>query len=166
MRWLKLGALLAACTAAGCQSQGGLRLSDEETAVQPEQAVEAGGMPGRQVAWGGLLVSTDNLRDRTRLEILSFPLDEAGRPGVDETPGGRFVADYFAFLDPLDYKPGRQLTVRGTLGGMRRGEVGETPYLYPVVEAVEVTLWPESSVDGGGFWPPQLHIGIGVYGGF
>lgn len=166
MRWLNLGIIFQAVVmAVGCQSGGGLRLGDEETAVQPNQVAEAGGFLGRQVAWGGMLVSADNLRDRTRLEILSFPLDGEGRPQVDEAPGGRFQADYFGFLDPIDYAPGRRLTVRGTLGPMRHGKVGESPYDYPVVEAVEVTLWPEKSSDGG-LWPPQLHIGIGVYGGF
>lgn len=149
---------------AGCQSSGGLRLGADEVAVTPQEAVAAGGMPGAQVAWGGIVLDVQNLRDRTRLEVQSFPLDSDGYPDAGASAGGRFIADYFGFLDPLDHAPGRRVTVRGTLNRLREGKVGEASYEYPVVETVEVKLWPEHG--GGTLWPPQLHIGIGVYGGF
>ena len=162
----RMGPLLAALlVAAGCQSTGGgLRLGAEEVAVMPRAAVEAGGLPGRQVAWGGIIVDAKNLADRTRLEVLAFPLDADGYPDEGESPGGRFIADFFGFLDPVDHAPGRRVTIRGTIGRIESGRVGEASYDFPVVETVEVKLWPQTG--DGSLWPPQLHIGIGVYGGF
>lgn len=152
--------------AAGCQRADALRVTPAETDVQPRQVSQAGGdsFRGRPVAWGGSIISVENLSDRTRLQLLAFPLDRDGVPGTGSDPTGRFVAEVPGFLDPADYAPGRSVTVRGLLGGIYRGKVGEADYDFPVVEAGETRLWPRSGDVYG--WPPQLHIGIGVYGGF
>ena len=152
---------------AGCQRPDALRTTPAETDVQPRQVSQAGGgtFRGRPVAWGGSLIAVENLSDRTRLELLAFPLDRDGAPRTGSDPTGRFVAEFQGFLDPADYAPGRSVTVRGVLAGIYRGKVGEADYDFPVVEAGEARLWPRSG-DGYGAWPPQLHIGIGVYGGF
>jgi len=162
-----LTAILLGMVISGCQPRpDALRLAPAETEIQPRQVVESAAYDGRQVAWGGIVVESRNLVDRTRIELLAFPLDNDGHPKVNASPTGRFLADYFGFLDPVDYGAGRRITVRGTLHGTQSGKVGEAAYTYPLVEAVEMKLWPDSSRTSNGFWPPQLNIGIGVYGGF
>lgn len=154
--------------AVACQRSAGIRTAPDETAVQPRQVSETGGFTGRPVAWGGNLIAIENLEDRTRLEVLAFPLDSDGVPDQGEPATGRFLAEYRGYLEPGDYAPGRLVTVRGTISRTREGKVGEAGYVFPVVESVEVRLWPPagSAAGSSGWWPPQLHIGIGVYGGF
>lgn len=155
--------VLALAGLVGCQTTEAVRASDADVAVQPREAAD-GGHRGRSVAWGGTVVAVDNLRDRTRLEILAFPLDRDGYPRAEDKSTGRFLADHYGFLDPADYAPGRRVTVRGTLGAVEAGTVGDAPYRYPTVEAAEVRLWSEEQADS--FWTPRFHIGIGVYKGF
>ncbi|MEN8174969.1 MAG: Slp family lipoprotein [Pseudomonadota bacterium] len=163
--FLILPAGLILGTLAGCQQGNEVRVSPQEVAVQPDRvAVDAQTYQGRQVAWGGSIVAVKNLKDRTEIEVLAFPLDKRGRPDLGEHPRGRFLARYWGYLDPADYTPGRHVTLRGTVSGVRQGRVGDAPYAYARLSVVEVRLWPPAS--GDGWWPPQLHIGIGVYGGF
>jgi outer membrane lipoprotein len=165
-RWINVcvTAFLAA-TITACETTGALPALPEETVVQPYQVSADGSDAGRRVAWGGTVIRVENLADRTRLEMLAFPLDSNGIPDTGGRPAGRFLADYRGFLDPVDYAPGRRATLRGVITGSHSGKVGDAPYQYPVIEAEDVRLWT-SGRSGGGWWPPQLHIGIGVYGGF
>ena len=168
MRHMTMLLMLAVLLAVfGCQRrEDALATSPAETAIEPRQVV-AGSATGQQVAWGGTLIRVENLRDRTRLEVLAYPLDRDGVPRINEQPTGRFLADHWGFLDPGDYTPGRRVTVRGTITGSESGKVGDAAYVYPRVEAVDTRLWQSvTATQGSGWWPPQLHIGIGVYGGF
>ena len=157
------GVVLLAGVLAACARTAGLRVSPAETAVQPQQV--SGSDAGRPVAWGGTVIAVENLADLTRLEVLAFPLNGDGVPDIDERPTGRFLADYRGYLDPVDYAPGRRVTLRGTISGTHSGKVGDAPYRYAVIEATEARLWPPGR-SGSAWWPPRLHIGIGVYGGF
>jgi len=148
----------------GCQRTDPVRTTEADVTIQPRQAA-AGGHAGRAVVWGGTLVAVQNLKDRTRLEVLAFPLDSDGYPEADDPSTGRFMADHFGFLDPADYAPGRRVTVRGNIRGVETGSVGDAPYRYPAVEVVDVRLW-RADAPGDSFWSPRFHIGIGVYKGF
>lgn len=114
---------------------------------------------GTVVLWGGAIVATRNLADYSEIEVLSYPLDRSQRPRVDRQPGGRFLLRQAGYLEEIDYAPGRQVTVRGALAAAVTGRVGEAPYIYPVVEAGELHLWPPPGREPA---RPRFHIGIGV----
>lgn len=123
----------------------------------PQAAAEPERWRGRQVVWVGTLVAVHNLPESSRLEVLAYPRRSNGDPDLDSAPLGRFLASYPGYLEPLDYAPGRQLSVRGRLAGSETGRVGETRYEYPLVEAVQLQLLtPRSRSE------PRVYFGIGV----
>lgn len=127
--------------------------------VTPQQATHDTTVQGRVVAWGGVIVGTVNMADKTRLEVLAYPLDSHNRPQVDAKPVGRFLALYPGFLEPVNFAAGRQVTAVGTIGGTQPGTVGEARYLYPTLEASRVHLWPTPEHEAS---QPQFHFGVGI----
>ena len=128
----------------------------------PNQAVLEG-TTGAAVHWGGQIVKVKNLRDRTLVEVLAFPLDSSGRPQVDEPPRGRFIVERGGFLEPREYARDRLIEVRGSLTGFTDGRVGDAAYRYPVVLGDTLRLWevPRSSYGGTPRVRPRIGIGIG-----
>ncbi len=124
----------------------------------PEQAVnEIDKLRNTKVLWGGLLVSSTNLEQGTQLEVLSYPLDSNQKPDISQAPQGRFILLDDRFLEPLDYSEGRIVTVTGELKETRSGEVGSAKYDFPVIDALEIYLWPKN----GGQVEPRVHVGFG-----
>jgi len=116
---------------------------------------------GKSVQWGGTIVSTANLKNSTQIEVLAYPLDSNGRPNTDGAAQGRFILERAGYLEPASYAAGRQVTVVGTVSGTRTGRVGEADYVYPVVAAKQLHLWPQGQSLGG----TSTIFGIGVGGG-
>jgi hypothetical protein len=100
-RWWLFSLALVVLTG-GCASP---RLADD-TGPTPADVI-AGRAGDGQVHWGGRIVGIENLRDRTRLEVLAFPLASDGEPLVTEAPQGRFIVERPGFLEPHDYAPDR-----------------------------------------------------------
>lgn len=149
-------ALLAGLAA--CASGPRFDTSDVETGVTPRQAVaESERLQGRTVLWAGVVIDSTNLADATRLEVLAYPLDTDQGPDLDREPVGRFLVRRSGYLEPVDYRTGRAVTILGRLAGTRSGKVGEAPYDYPVVEAARIHLWP-----AGGRGASRFHFGVGV----
>ena len=94
-----------------------------------------------QALWGGVIANTVNYSDRTRLEVIFFPLNEKGKPLTDKESLGRFRVYAGDFKDPYVYRPGRLVTVLGTLGIRETGYVGQYPYDYTVLHSLEMHLW-------------------------
>lgn len=132
------------------------------TAIGPTPAqvvaAPADAYRGRTVSWGGEIVTVRNLRDRTLIEVLAYPLDAAQRPLLDSSPGGRFIVARQGFLEPREYAPGRALTALGRLDGTIVGTVGESTYRFPLVQAERLDLWPEASLQRD----PKVHFGFGL----
>jgi outer membrane lipoprotein len=99
-----------------------------------------------KVRWGGDIVSVENLSQETRIEILSRPLDDEGRPRDERRSIGRFIARIEGYLEPEEYPRNRQITITGKLLEVVKRPVGEYPYPYPVVEVDAYYLWPEQKV--------------------
>ena len=114
---------------------------------------------GKRIVWGGQIIGMKNLVDRSRIELLAYPLDGRQRPILDEPSMGRFLVDKRGFLEPADYAPGRLLTVTGKLLERVQGKVGEAPYDYPLVEADVLYLWSQPSE--GLSWR-GIRFGIGI----
>ncbi|MDZ7747465.1 MAG: Slp family lipoprotein [Halofilum sp. (in: g-proteobacteria)] len=158
-RWL--AAVLAAAVLGGCAS-GPLRDEGVATELTP-QGVADDPVPatGRTVLWGGVIVAARNLAERTRIEIVAYPLDpRSQRPLLQEAPVGRFLAYEEGYLETAEYRQGRRITVRGTVSGTEPGRVGEADYTYPTVTVEALELWPEQ--DARPRSEPRFHFGIGI----
>ena len=114
-------------------------------------------LTGKQIRWGGTIATTTNRKRDTWLEVVERPLDSEGRPRRTDRTGGRFLVRVAGFLDPSVYARGRDITVSGTLLAPQSGTIGEYPYLFPVVNAGQIHLWPRPRpvprYDYDPFWP-------------
>jgi outer membrane lipoprotein len=160
MRYIPLSILLFLLTA--CASAPSFDTLDVDPLLTP-QGVTAKPQPamGKSVQWGGTIVSTANQRNSTQVEVLAYPLDADGRPKTDNAAQGRFILERAGYLEPASYAAGRQVTVVGTVSGTRTGRVGEADYVYPVVAAKQLHLWPQGQSRSG----TSTIFGIGVGGG-
>jgi outer membrane lipoprotein len=165
---MKLHALhllwLAPLLLSACASGPAFDTSRVDLSVTPRSAVA--GLPattGRPVLWGGVILGTTNLEKRTRVEVLAYPLDTDQMPLRDRDPLGRFILERQGFLDPAAYAEGRVLTVVGKLLRTQTGKVGDSDYMYPVIEASELYLWPRGSEYDN---RSNVRFGIGVGVGF
>ena len=98
-KWLGT-VLLAGLLSSGCASgplpdDGVAReLTPNGASATPESA------EGRTVLWGGIIVAAKNLAERTRIEVVGYPLDRySQRPRTDEAPVGRFLAYEDGYLE-------------------------------------------------------------------
>jgi outer membrane lipoprotein len=154
-----LGLLSLLLLLAGCAGSPPLETRGVMQSVTPDQAeAEFRRLEGTRVLWGGVIVSSRNLRETTRLEILAFPLNNRQRPRTEADPLGRFLAEQAGYLETQDYAPGREVTLTGTLTATREGKIGEAGYTYPFVRVGQLHLWPEPQREP----EPRFHFGIGV----
>ena len=93
------------------------------------------------VIWGGQIISTENLKEGTRLTVLQTPLDSGLAPREAERTQGRFIALTPAFLDPMIYMDGRRLTIAGVIAGQETQPLGAGQYAYPVIKIREIYIW-------------------------
>ncbi len=93
----------------------------------------------RKVLWGGVIVSTKNFEDSSRIEVLAQKLAFMDQPlRYAETSQGRFLILAPGYVDPLIYKPDMQITVAGTIKGVKREKIGEMSYPYVLVTPIEM----------------------------
>ena len=113
---------------------------------------------GKTVLWGGVILGFSNLPETSQIEVLAYPLNSAERPKLDENPLGRFILLHEGFLEPTVYMQGKLLSASGTIGPGQKGRIGESEYVYPVLNAQQIELWaPQSDSVRSSF-----HIGIGI----
>ena len=98
---------------------------------------------GAQVRWGGEIIATRTLPDRTCFELLGKPLRDTTRPTRVDESAGRFIACRSGFYDPVLFAEGRDLTVTGRIDAIERQRIGEYEYAYPRIAADVVYLWPD-----------------------
>ncbi len=146
----------------GCQSAGGVKPAGPTPAQLSASADQ--GVKGQVLTWGGSIVSIKNLKDRTLLEVMAYPLASDGKPRTDLQSQGRFLADYPGFLEPTEYQPGRLVTVTGPMLGYKDGKVGDADYRYPALQANEMKLWDRQAA-GRGWSRPAINVGVGVGSG-
>ena len=170
------GALVAALALPGCATTNCVGAVGNPR-VTPAEVAATQGHQGELQRWGGTLVETLNLPDRTEVTVIGYPLDRCGVPRLGQEPIGRFVAVVPGYLETGDYRPGRAVTATGLIAGTREGLVGSAPYPLPLLTSAKVRWWPvaDGSAGGSGFgWGPvrpSVSIGIGGgsggwYGGF
>ena len=130
---LILAVLLVSCTTVPEPIQGTF------PAIAPGTAESSA--IGSQVRWGGVILSTSNLGDRTCFEVLSRELDKYLRPSNEDFSDGRFIACKKGFQDPVVFSKGREITITGVIRSIRSGQVEEFSYRFPLVEIENLVLW-------------------------
>jgi outer membrane lipoprotein len=156
MRWPLLGLLVLGAVACATPP---LTAPGPGPWVTPRDAV-AGGLPPTEQLWGGVIVGLDNRADHTLLEVVSYPLRASQEPLIGRMTDGRFRLEVRGFLDPLDYRTGRRVTARGLVQRTEAGRIGEVEYVFPVMVASDLYLWPE--VPGRNARPGGVSVGIGI----
>ncbi len=123
--------------------------------------VAAGGR-GDVVSWGGVILDTRNRKTDTELDIMATPLDACGRPATHGQTHGRFLARHSGYLEPADYRVGRQVTVTGRILDVSRSRHAGAQSQFPVLEDTTIRLWPQPPTENVVYsaWP-VISIGIG-----
>ncbi|MDJ0740715.1 MAG: Slp/YeaY family lipoprotein [Gammaproteobacteria bacterium] len=138
------GLLLLGVVVGGCASkppqQLGAAIADAPSTRSVQQGPAA--FAGREVLWGGEILAVRNASGSTDVEIYARPLLDNFEPRPDGGDGVRFIARVPRFLDPVEYAPGKRLTVRGRVGAALTRPIGDFPYRYPLVAADAWHLWP------------------------
>jgi outer membrane lipoprotein len=128
--------------------------------VIPRDVVTTG-LPPTEQLWGGVIVGLDNRADHTLLEVVSYPLRNQ-EPRTSSMTDGRFRLEVRGFLDPVDYRTGRRITARGPVQRREAGRIGEVDYVFPVMVASELYLWPEVAAPERRSGGVTFGIGIGI----
>jgi outer membrane lipoprotein len=159
---VSLLAVLLAFVLSGCATGSKFNTAGVDKSVTPGSPTgDILAVKGRRVQWGGTIIGTTNLKDATQIEVLGYPLEDNGRPEIDSAALRRFLVLYNGYLESVDYAPGRLLTAVGSIVEAREGKVGGTNYLYPVVAAEQLYLWPRERYYDY-YREPTFHFGIGV----
>ena len=155
--WIMVG--IMSVLIVGCAVTPQLQLDSVNRALLPTQAVaDFSAHKNTRVLWGGIIVSSRNLKQGSLLEVLSYPLGNNHKPDTQKSPLGRFIVEYSEYLETVDYAAGRLLTVVGPLLEIGTGTIGEAEYQYPVLAGEQLFLWPTEDQST----EPQVHFGFGV----
>ncbi|MDH5444906.1 MAG: Slp family lipoprotein [Gammaproteobacteria bacterium] len=154
-----LSLLLLVLTITGCAQYPKFDTRHVDKSLLPTQvASDLKAHKGKNILWGGTILSGKNLKKSTRLEVLAYPLDGDGWPERDQKPLGRFILSQAGYLETADYAKGRVITVLGSITGIEKGKVGDSAYTYPLVQVQQLHLWEKiDRKSGTGF-----HFGVGV----
>lgn len=154
---LALPVAIAACAPAPIYKTGPtiVHATPEQIAGSPSNFTEA------QVIWGGEVINVQNLPNRTRIEVLAYPLDASQRPRLKQPATGRFIAELPGFLEPINYPKGSLVTVRGQFTGTQAERVGDAAYIYPMVfvRTGDLHRWTPAEMRQG---HPNIRFGVGV----
>jgi outer membrane lipoprotein len=113
---------------------------------------------GKTVMAGGEIISSANESSgNTSLEIMELPLDSDYKPGKGDKSSGRFIASYKGYLETHIFRPGRLVTVVGTVAAPKKGAIGSMSYVFPVIDATYIKLWPIVKTSN----LPAYSIGLG-----
>ena len=116
---------------------------------------------GQDFIWGGEILEITNLKNTTEITVLGYPLDKHHKPKYKGSSSGRFIAVYPGFLEPIDYKKGRLISVSGTLKNIRTGNVASADYEFPVIEIDDLNVHKRKP--NGLNLPFSIGIGIGIH---
>ena len=151
--------LLAAGCTKGISKQAQSQVTYSGTFAELQE--KPGDHAGEVVLLGGKIIETQVISEYSEITVLQLPLGGGDRPRIEDQSEGRFLIRSKQLLDPALYTEGTAITVVGKLIGSEVRKVGEFKYAYPVLEPMEIKLWPKEQVGG-----PDVHFGIGVFKGF
>ncbi|WP_067648247.1 Slp family lipoprotein [Dokdonella koreensis] len=111
-----------------------------------------------EVVWAGRIIAVENRETTTEVELVGYPMDRAQRPLPEARSEGRFILVLPGYVEAYDYPEGRYVTVHGRLAGSRVKPIQQRDYVFPLVRAQAVHVWPS----GFQFDKPTISLGIGV----
>jgi outer membrane lipoprotein len=97
---------------------------------------------GRTVIFGGYVVSVDNMKSGTKIEVVQAPLGVGQQPKAKDRSEGRLIVEHDGFLDPEIYTKDRVITVGGIMSGSSKTDQSQLPYPYIRIRAQKLHLWP------------------------
>lgn len=97
---------------------------------------------GQMIVVSGVIVSAENTKEGTMLQVLQRPAGFRGQPKGGDKTEGRFLALNSQYLDRYVYTQGREVTVAGEVQGKRILPLDKTEYRYPLIQVKELYLWP------------------------
>jgi len=108
---------------------------------------------GAVFIWGGVIANSVFSDSGSYLEIVQTPLNKYGKIVNPRVSEGRFILYSPARLDSHIYRKGRLLSVIGIIVKGVESTMGEEPYTYPVMEAIEIRPWDmmEGDIPHAGF---------------
>ena len=112
---------------------------------------------GQVALYGGMIIETLAGSEFSDLIVVQLPLGSGDRPRDVDQSEGRFLVRSQRFLDPNIYQKGRLVTVVGKVVGGENRSIGGLDYAYPVLDAIEIKLWPQEQQ----IWP-NIQFGFGV----
>jgi outer membrane lipoprotein len=112
---------------------------------------------GEVIMFGGRIIETKASSPLSELIVLQLALGSSGQPVDPDQSEGRFIVQSKQLLDPAVYQKDMLLTIAGTLKGSKLLSIGGFKYNYPLIELIEIKLWPK-----GMQTRPAIHFGIGV----
>lgn len=122
-----------------------IEVSDEANLISFESIINGSKTAqGEKARWGGEIVSVENKKDFSEIEILQYPSNQYGKPRTNLDSAGRFKVQVTGFIDPLVFENGRLITFLGELGDPAEGIIGEQAYVYPVLLASGYYMWKET----------------------
>lgn len=114
-------------------------------------------LPTGTVVWGGRIIETVNFDDSTEMLVLALPLNTGNVPRIEQNSVGRFVVRVPGYLEPLDYAPGRYVSLAGSLAGWTGAWRSDGVAVeLPLVHSGQVHLWPRDQST----WYQRLNIGV------
>ena len=112
---------------------------------------------GEVVMLGGRIIEAKASSPLSELTVLQLAIGTSDRPENYDKSEGRFIVQSKQLLDPAIYEKDMLVTVVGTLKGSKVLPIGDLKYTYPIVEPIEIKLWPKRIQT-----QPVFHFGIGV----
>jgi len=144
---------------AGCASGISRQARSQITYTGPFNSVQADPETYKDkiVMWGGSIIETLSQNGSTEMVVLQMELSSQGYPRESDKSQGRFMVHSSIFMDPAIYPEGTLITVVGRLDRSETRLIGEMPYLYPVISAIEIKKWAPGEDPS-----PRFHFGIGI----
>ncbi len=155
----KFGTILVTLLLSACATTPTFKLENIDYNLTAKNAALSVNNIGHTILWGGTILASENLKDKTRLEVLAYPVDKEGRLNTDAQPLGRFYAIYPGYLETAEYNKNRWISLTGTFTGMQTGKVGDADYSFAMVEISQLHLWTQESLQSNS---PNIQFGIGV----
>jgi len=100
---------------------------------------------GKLFILGGIIAHTKVTPEGSLIEALHVSVDSRGYLKGNGQEG-RYLALFpkeSGMLDPVIYRPGKNITIAGEFIGTRSGKIDETEYVYPFFLIKEIYLWEE-----------------------
>lgn len=164
-RFLRLARRLApgvALALSACAAAPVFKDAPQAVPTPREVAADPQRHAGGEVVWGGKILGVRNLADTTEVEVVAYPMDRSQRPDPSAPSEGRFVVAIAGYAEPLDFPPGRFVTVLGRLDGTRSARIDERDVVLPKLRREALHLWPANFPRERGSVRFGVGVGVGI----